>query len=172
MEPQECRRFYIYHNVWLLSFPTTALLPLRYPADLGAVPSAPRHSQCSGAPMHAVGKAQQPKAPICVNDLTSAHAAQLQRAATRWFNEGGLELEINPIYIIVQLQLRSHNCFLGSWIFFWKKCWYEISLFTLYLFRSRVLPQQPQENIKSKIRLFQLSWSCVFFCTVLLTDIC
>lgn len=35
-------------------------------------------------------------------------------------NEGGLELEINPIYIIVQLQLRSHNYFLGCWIFFWK----------------------------------------------------
>lgn len=35
-------------------------------------------------------------------------------------NEGGLELEINPIYIIVQLRLRSHNYFLGFWVFFWK----------------------------------------------------
>lgn len=75
MEPQECRRFYIYRDVWLLSFPTTALLPLRYPADLGAVPSAPRHNRRAGAPQHAVGKARQPKAPICMNGLTSAHAA-------------------------------------------------------------------------------------------------
>lgn len=35
-----------------------------------------------------------------------------------WLNKGGLELEINPIFII--LQLRSHNYFLGFWIFFWK----------------------------------------------------
>ena len=46
-EPQECRRFYIYRDVWLPPLPSVGPLPLRYPADLQTVLSAP----------HAVGKA-------------------------------------------------------------------------------------------------------------------
>lgn len=48
IEPQECRRFYIYHDFWLLTLPSIGPLPLRYPADLHAVPSAPPHSPGSG----------------------------------------------------------------------------------------------------------------------------
>lgn len=48
IEPQECRRFYIYRDVWLLSFPSIAPLPLRYPADLRAVPSVPQHNRGAG----------------------------------------------------------------------------------------------------------------------------
>lgn len=48
IEPQECRRFYIYRDVWLLTLPSIGPLPLRYPADLHAVLSAPPHSPGSG----------------------------------------------------------------------------------------------------------------------------
>ena len=48
IEPQECRRFYIYHDVWLLTLPFIGPLPLQYPADLHAVLSVPPHSQGAG----------------------------------------------------------------------------------------------------------------------------
>ncbi len=51
IEPQECRRFYIYRDVWLLTLPSIGPLPLRYPADLHSVLSAPPHSPGSG-PLH------------------------------------------------------------------------------------------------------------------------
>lgn len=47
IEPQECRRFYIYRDVWLLTLPSIGPLLLRYPADLRAVLSVPRHSPSS-----------------------------------------------------------------------------------------------------------------------------
>lgn len=56
IEPQECRRFYIYRDVWLLTLPSIGPLPLRYPADLHAVLSAPPHSPDSGPLSTCCGK--------------------------------------------------------------------------------------------------------------------
>lgn len=79
MEPQECRRFYIYRDVWLLSFPATALLPLRYPADLGAVPSVPRHNRRAGplwerpgSPKRTAIHTEWPYVSPCCSDLVGS----------------------------------------------------------------------------------------------------
>lgn len=81
IEPQECRRFYIYRDVWLLSFPSIAPLPLRYPADLRAVPSVPRHHWGAGPLSMLWERPSSPKHPV--NGLTSAHAVEIQWAAGR-----------------------------------------------------------------------------------------
>lgn len=81
IEPQECRRFYIYRDVWLLSFPSIAPLPLRYPADLRAVPSVPRHNRGAGPLSTLWERPSSPKHPV--NGLTSAHTAEIQWAAGR-----------------------------------------------------------------------------------------
>lgn len=116
----------------------------------GCCPQCTSTQPTSGAP---VGKARQPRA------LRSSGQQEGR------LNGGGPELEINPLYILMQLQLRSHNRFLGFWIFSWKivLIWYFGVCF-FYSFRSRVLPQRPQKNIKSKIRLFLLSWSYDWAC--------
>lgn len=69
IEPQECRSFYIYRDFWLLTLPSIGPLPLRYPADLHAVPSAPPHSPGSGAPQHAVGKAWAARCTHCLSQF-------------------------------------------------------------------------------------------------------
>lgn len=48
IQPQECRRFYIYRDVWLLTLPSIGPLPLRYPNDLHAVRSASLQRRGSG----------------------------------------------------------------------------------------------------------------------------
>lgn len=57
IEPQECRSFYIYRDVWLLRLPSIGPLPLRYPADLHTVLSAPPQPRLRGPAAWAVGKA-------------------------------------------------------------------------------------------------------------------
>lgn len=98
MEPQECRRFYIYRDVWLLSLPAAALLPLRYPADLGAVPSVPPHNRRAGplwerpgGPKHTAVLCEWPYVSPCRSDSRGQQGGRLRG--------GGPELEINPLYI-------------------------------------------------------------------------
>ncbi|MED6239132.1 hypothetical protein ATANTOWER_002202 [Ataeniobius toweri] len=48
IEPQECRRFYIYHDVGPLTLPFIGPVPLQYPADLHAILSVPPPSSGIG----------------------------------------------------------------------------------------------------------------------------
>lgn len=70
IEPQECRRFYIYRDVWLLSLPSIGPLPLRYPADLHAVLSAPPHSPGSGPLSLLWERLGRPRAPTVCHRYT------------------------------------------------------------------------------------------------------
>ena len=69
IEPQECRRFYIYRDVWLLTLPSIGPLPLRYPADLRAVLSAPPTQPRLRAPQQAVGKAWAARSTHCLSQF-------------------------------------------------------------------------------------------------------
>lgn len=116
IEPQECRRFYIYRDVWLLSFPTTALLPLRYPADLGAVPSVPRRNRQTGPLSMLWERPGSPKRPSVWMALRQPMLLRYSGQQEGRLNVG-LELEINSLHILMQLKLRSRNHFMEYLIF-------------------------------------------------------
>lgn len=68
-------------------------------------------------------------------------------------NGGGPELEIHPLYILMQLQLRSHNHFLGFWIFSWKivLIWYFTVYFLFIQKPCATTAAAKKHKIKNKI---------------------
>lgn len=110
IEPQECRRFYIYRDVWLLSLPSIGPLPLRYPADLHAVPSAPRHGQGSGPLSMLWERLGQPRAPTACHSYSESWWMAWRQHTVLWYSgkhKGQLNigrqvgLKSSPICILV-----------------------------------------------------------------------
>lgn len=83
IEPQECRRFYIYQDVWLLTLPFIGPLLLQDPAVLSVPPQSP-----SIGPLSMLeDRLYFGFLKICVNGMTSLHAVLIYWTSGNWIQE-------------------------------------------------------------------------------------